>query len=289
MFAVHVLDELLLKNKLVMIDNFCDEIKSALKTECELIFFDEIDSTNNYAKSLVHDAAGHATSDVGIDAASDVNNDAAGGFVFVADSQTAGRGRLGKSFVSPPGCGIYLSVLMKAPRKDDALPYITMGTAVAVRRAIENVTHENASIKWVNDLYLREKKVCGILVEGVSGATSADANGAADVSGAAGSDVRGASDASGAADATCLNRAAIDYVVIGVGVNCFATDLPDEIKEIAGPISEEPGVFSRGALAAAIIDEIFVVMNQMRDDEKMRAIIDEYRTHCITPELVPSI
>ena len=89
-------------------------------------------------------------------------------FLLMADSQTAGRGRLGRSFVSPPGTGLYMS-LLAAPPADTNCSLITILAAVAVCRAIEDMTARRPKIKWVNDLFLRGKKVCGILAEGLGG------------------------------------------------------------------------------------------------------------------------
>lgn len=84
--------------------------------------------------------------------------------LLCADSQTAGRGRLGRTFLSPEGTGIYMSLLL--PLRSDDLP-LTIRAAVAVCRAAEEVTGQRLNIKWVNDLFLGSKKVCGILAEGV--------------------------------------------------------------------------------------------------------------------------
>ena len=85
-------------------------------------------------------------------------------YVLTADSQTAGRGRLGRRFVSPPGTGLYMSILISPPENTDA-GKITVLAAVAVCRAIHELTGLQPKIKWVNDLFLRGKKVCGILAE----------------------------------------------------------------------------------------------------------------------------
>ena len=108
--------------------------------------FDEIDSTNTRLKSIP---------------------DAPHGTVLVAKKQTAGRGRLGRSFASPHG--IYLSALLRREEDPSTLLHLTAMTAVAVRRAIFDASGIQTQIKWVNDLLLQNKKVCGILVEGNQG------------------------------------------------------------------------------------------------------------------------
>lgn len=85
------------------------------------------------------------------------------GTVLIAESQTAGKGRLGRHFTSPPGTGIYFSLLLRPHCTAEKSLFITTTAAVAVCEAIEQVTGLNPQIKWVNDVYLNEKKVCGIL------------------------------------------------------------------------------------------------------------------------------
>ena len=124
--------------------------------EVYLKVYQEIDSTNRAAKeAAVTGLAGH------------------GGCV-VAGKQTAGRGRRGRSFYSPEEAGLYLSVILK-PRgslKESLL--LTAEAAVAVYKAVLRTTGISLGIKWVNDLYYNEKKVCGILTEAVTDFESGD-------------------------------------------------------------------------------------------------------------------
>jgi len=116
-----------------------------------VIYYDKLESTQNTAKDLAHDGAAHGTA-------------------VVANHQTAGRGRRGRSFYSPGGAGIYMSIIINPDKlglNDPAL--ITIHTAVAVRDAIEMLTGKKPGIKWVNDLFLDNKKICGILVEATDG------------------------------------------------------------------------------------------------------------------------
>ena len=87
--------------------------------------------------------------------------------IFVSEHQTAGRGRLGRTYFSPRGCGIYLSYLLKFPISANDALFITVAAAVAMVRALDNVFSIKAQIKWVNDIYVCDKKLCGILTEGV--------------------------------------------------------------------------------------------------------------------------
>ena len=87
------------------------------------------------------------------------------GMVLIAHQQTQGKGRLGRAFFSPKGTGLYLSVLLRPRFSAEEALSITTAAAVAAAQAIDAVTGEHAQIKWVNDVYLRGRKVCGILTE----------------------------------------------------------------------------------------------------------------------------
>lgn len=113
-----------------------------------VIIKDELDSTNNEAKRMLSDT--------------DCENT-----LIIAKKQTAGRGRQGKSFFSPEDCGLYMSVILKPDLPD--ITHITTMSALAVCVAIEKVCGVRCDIKWVNDIYLNGKKVCGILTENMHG------------------------------------------------------------------------------------------------------------------------
>lgn len=127
------------------------------------------------------------------------------GTVIIARQQTAGRGRQGRAFFSPPGTGLYLSMLLRPALRPDALSELTPMAAVAAAEAAESVSGERVQIKWVNDLLLRGKKICGILAE----------------TAIAGSEY---------------------YVVIGIGINLIEPTggFPPELREIAGAVCK-PG------------------------------------------------
>lgn len=118
----------------------------------EWITLTETDSTNRVAKELARQGAPHGTA-------------------VLAEKQTAGRGRLGRRFFSPEG-GLYLTVLLRPGLPPEDLPLLTPMAAVAVCRAVEAVCGLSPKIKWVNDLYLNDKKLCGILCEGVGDAVA---------------------------------------------------------------------------------------------------------------------
>ena len=102
--------------------------------------FKVLDSTNTYLKALAE-------------------NGEKEGVVVVADKQTSGRGRRGKSFFSPDGTGLYMSILLRPDKEINDPTYITTATAVALRRAIKKVYNKSTLIKWVNDIYLDGKKL----------------------------------------------------------------------------------------------------------------------------------
>jgi BirA family biotin operon repressor/biotin-[acetyl-CoA-carboxylase] ligase len=111
-----------------------------------LHFFPTIDSTNTYAARLAREGATEGTA-------------------VIADEQTGGKGRLGRSWVSPPGVNLYLSLILRPPVSTTLVPQINLLAAVAVAHAIRDVSSLSPAIKWPNDVLLQGKKVCGILAE----------------------------------------------------------------------------------------------------------------------------
>ena len=174
---------------------------------------------------------------------------AADGLCAVANEQTAGRGRSGRSFASAPDCGVYFSILMRPDCAPADAVTLTAHTAVAVCRALEGACGVRAGIKWTNDIVLGTHKICGILtemsVEGESGA--------------------------------------LEYVVAGIGVNAnnAPEDFPPELRQIAGSVFSETGVrVDRGKLAAALVramDEMYAAWQ--RDH---RVYLEAYRARCVT-------
>lgn len=143
---------------------------------------------------------------------------------FLADAQTGGRGRLGRSFFSPPHTGLYLSLLLR--REGTENETLTAAAAVAARRAIRRVCGVTVQIKWVNDLYLGERKVAGILCEAF-----------------AANDCR--------------------FAIVGLGVNLSTSCFPDELQAKAGALSVDASL--RYALADAFTDELFSLLAQWKD------------------------
>lgn len=145
------------------------------------------------------------------------------GCVILANQQTQGRGRLGREFYSPPDTGIYMSLLLR-PRdlEPSQAVKITTMAAVAACQAIEAVSGREARIKWVNDIFLNGKKVCGILTEG----------------------------------AYHLETGMLDYVVPGIGFNVYppAGGFPGELAGIADSIFRNQADEGKNRLAAAFLN-----------------------------------
>lgn len=169
-----------------------------------IIILEETDSTNRVLKELA--VAGEPE-----------------GTVVLAERQSAGRGRLGRSFFSPDGTGIYMSVLLRSQIELQKSVRITSMAAVAVACAIEKVSGLSAQIKWVNDIFLNKKKTSGILTEAGFGA-----------------------------------EGTLDYVVLGIGVNVGQMEFPEELQDIATSVNNECGFgkVSRNELIAAILNEL---------------------------------
>ncbi len=146
------------------------------------------------------------------------------GYIIVSCSQTQGKGRLGRSFFSPDNTGLYMSILLKPQFKPEQALGITTAAAVAVCRALEKFG-VNPSIKWVNDIFVDGKKVCGILTE----------------------------------SAVNIENRKLSYAVLGIGLNIYnpENDFPDEIKNIAGAIFSKGTENLRNRLCGEIINEFF--------------------------------
>lgn len=131
-------------------------------------------------------------------------NDLQEGFVLVADTQTSGKGRNGRSFYSPKQKGIYVSIFLKPDISIQQSQKITACVSVAIYQAIKKNYHIDSKIKWVNDIYIEDKKVSGILCEA----------------------------------SLELNTASMEYMVVGIGMNVHAMKLPNELKDIAASIED---------------------------------------------------
>jgi BirA family biotin operon repressor/biotin-[acetyl-CoA-carboxylase] ligase len=170
-----------------------------------IILYDETDSTNTRAKEYAESVRDKET------------------VIFIANSQTAGRGRLGRSFVSNKGAGIYMSILSYPSGGGFDSTKVTTEWAVKLCRAIERVCSCKISIKWVNDLYLGGKKLAGILTEG-----------------------------------KIENDGKIAYQIVGMGINVYKNAISSEISSIATSLESETNIPpDRSTLVAEIIGELF--------------------------------
>lgn len=186
-----------------------------------------VDSTNQVAKKIAIDGNADKT-------------------IVLAEEQTAGKGRLGRSFFSPSAKGIYLSIVLKPNLNLENATLITTATAVAVCQAIEKVAQVKAEIKWVNDVLVKRKKVCGILTEAVLDFESGN----------------------------------IDYVIVGIGINFNnkKKDFPEDVQKVAGSVfSGDAGSVTRNQLVAEVVNMFFAVMEKVGDGKFM----EEYKKRSV--------
>ena len=195
----------------------------------DIHFFPSIGSTNDHIRILARNGAPHGTA-------------------VIADHQTGGHGRRGRSFHSPEGVGIYLSLLLRPTCAPTQLMHLTCATAVAMCDAVENAVGLRPEIKWTNDLVWGKRKLGGILTE--LGFTP---------------------------------DGKLDYAIIGIGINCCQSeqDFPEEIRDMAGSLAMVTlRIIDRARVAAAML-EALGQMDLMLLAEKEK-ILTSYRADCIT-------
>ena len=208
----------------------------ALSKDLPIIVYKTIDSTNTQAK---------------LSAENGQYKDA----VFIASEQTAGRGRLGRSFISEGGKGLYLSILLGGPFAPDSAVSLTTYMAVIAARCIERLTGTNPQIKWVNDVYLGGKKLAGILTEG-----KADESGEA-----------------------------LKFAVVGIGINLLKQEFDSEVKSIATTLEDECGKrVDVSTLAAMIVKEFLENVplagtTEIAKEYKSRSFLIGERVNVIKP------
>ena len=192
-------------------------------------WLEETDSTNDQLKIMARKGAPHGT-------------------VLIADRQSGGHGRMGRTFHSPGGVGIYFSILLRPQCAPGELMHLTCATAVAMCDAVENATGFRPGIKWTNDLVSGKRKLGGILTElGLS------------------------------------SKGTVDYAIIGIGINCCQkkTDFAPDIQEIAASLSIVTGKeIDRSRVAAAMMDSLYRMDAILLTDKS--AILNRYRQDCIT-------
>ena len=197
--------------------------------KAHLHHFPTIDSTNDRLKAMARQGAPHGT-------------------VLVADHQTAGHGRLGRSFHSPAASGVYFSILLRPGCYPTELMHLTCAAAVAMCDAVAKAAGFRPGIKWTNDLVFEKKKLGGILTE---------------------------------LGFTADGR--VDYAIIGIGMNCCqnAEDFPEDIRSIAGSLAMVTGKpVDRSVVAAAMAYSLYRVSQRLLTDRD--TILRQYRADCIT-------
>ncbi len=206
------------------ISKLCTEVISAhTKAPHDIIVFDEIDSTNNYAKKSASDGA-------------------LSGTVIIADRQSNGRGRLGRNFISPPASGLYMSVILRPDFGVETAQLLTPCAAVAAAEAVEALSGCKTDIKWVNDLYMNDRKICGILTE----------------------------------SSIIPSSHSLDYVIIGIGINVLSVKnyFDAELLAVASSIEDECGVIlDRNCLCAEVLNRL----DELLTDIESRRFLEEYR------------
>lgn len=164
------------------------------------------------------------------------------GTLCIAETQTHGRGRLGRDFFSPANTGIYMSLVLRPKLKSENILLITTMAAVAVCDAISEISGFNPQIKWVNDIYLHDKKVCGILTE-------ASFN---------------------------IETEFPEYLILGIGVNLTNPQkgFPKNLKQIAGHVLDDSKLCSRSRMIADILKHFYKYYNNFEP----KTFIDIYRS-----------
>ncbi|MBQ7387377.1 MAG: biotin--[Clostridia bacterium] len=199
-----------------------DELMRLGMSSPKIVYYDMTDSTNTRAREYARDT------------------DRREPVVFVADGQTAGRGRRGRSFFSESGAGIYVSFLVYPTSRGASATNITAYAAVSLARAVCGCSRVSPLIKWVNDLYINDKKLAGILAE-----------------------------------CEMSSDGEISHLVLGMGINVYKTELPDEISSIATSIEDASGEkISREILLARIIFEFLSNLSDAGSDE----VYEEYKS-----------
>lgn len=205
------------------IDQKLKEAKVMLKVQVEK----QVDSTNNVLKKYI--AEGKKED-----------------MVLLAEEQTAGRGRRGRSFYSPEGTGLYMSLLLHPEVSPEEGAMLTTLTAAAAAKAIEKVAKETVQIKWVNDVWMRGKKIAGILTEG----------------------------------SASLEEGRMEYVIVGIGINLYEPKggFPEEIRDVAGAVFTNH--IQRENLRSRLAAEFIIHFMEYYKTFPGREYLEEYRKRC---------
>ena len=194
-----------------------------------LQYHDCLESTNDLAKALADKGAPEGT-------------------VIIAGQQTRGRGRMGRSFLSPADCGIYLSVILRPQCTADKLMHLTCAAGVAVCSAVAHATGYRPGIKWINDLVADGRKLGGILTE-----------------------------------LSLAPDGHVRYAVVGIGINCHQKpeDFSAELENIAISLDTVTGERTdRATLATAMVTQLEIMRNSLLANKN--AVMEQYRKDCVT-------
>lgn len=212
-----------------MTDTILSHVSTQYPWKDRLYWFDSIGSTNDHLRSLARSGAPHGTA-------------------VIAGHQTGGHGRRGRSFHSPEGVGVYLSILLRPECPPTELMHLTCAAAVAMCGAVEKACGLRPGIKWTNDLVSGKRKLGGILTE-----------------------------------LGFRPDGKVDYAIIGIGINCCQqeADFPEDIRSMAGSLAMASGkAIDRCRVAAAMLDALWemdrILLNRKAD------ILTRYRQDCIT-------
>ncbi|GMQ63225.1 biotin--[acetyl-CoA-carboxylase] ligase [Vallitalea maricola] len=207
-----------------------EELHYNLNTEIignKIINFDKLDSTNQQAKKLALEGSKSGT-------------------VVIAEEQTAGKGRRGKMWVSPPGTGIWMSIILRPSIMPENASMLTLVAGLAVCKAVREITSLEAAIKWPNDIVVNGKKICGLLTE---------MNSEIDF---------------------------INFVVVGIGINVNIEKFPAELDNIATSLMIEGNQsYQRKRLVKRTLEIFEDYYKKYLETEDLTKMIKEYNEHCI--------
>ena len=207
-----------------------EEVASRLPPERmgrQIRYFSRIDSTNQYAKRIAEEGAPDGT-------------------LIIADEQTAGKGRSGRTWVTPPAEAIAFTLLLRPKLSPDRISMVTLVMGLAVTNAVNSLYDVSAGIKWPNDVVIKGRKLCGILTE-----MSAEVR-------------------------------QVNYIVIGVGINANLTSFPEEIREIATSLRLELGCdINRAELIARVMTEFERLYAEFEAQGDLSAVMQEYNELCL--------
>lgn len=187
-----------------------------------IVWFDRTDSTNTQARRLAEEGAPHGT-------------------LVLADMQDGGKGRLGRTWMSPAGDGIWMSILLRPEISPMSASMLTLVAALAAEKGIRGATGQESRIKWPNDLVLNRKKICGILTE------------------------------------MSTEQMEIKYVIIGIGINVGQNAFPEELKQSGTSLYLETGKkFNRAEITARIMEALEMYYEIFVETKDMSGLLKEY-------------